>query len=182
MTGQPSRRLFFALWPDELTRARLAEPVRDAARLLRRPAKLAAPANLHITLAFLGNVDEAALSGIRNAARSISAAPIGLRVDRWGRFGKSGILYLAPRNVPAELSDFVSRLWGALAECGFESEKRTFRPHITVARKVSLQVELPAPAGVWWQAVDFALVESEPGATGPVYTVLERWPLAAEAT
>src|SRR5690606_10650260 len=52
-------RVFYALWPDEETRASLARATRHAVRRCGgRPIRRE---NLHITLAFLGSVDETGL-------------------------------------------------------------------------------------------------------------------------
>ncbi len=61
-------RLFFALWPDPPTRTALAMLV-DGLPLVggrRVPAE-----NLHLTLAFLGNVDEGAAAAARVALRHL---------------------------------------------------------------------------------------------------------------
>lgn len=178
MIAQPSRRLFFALWPDELTRARVARLGRNAAAALERPARLVNPNNLHITLAFLGEVPESALPGLRKTASNTGSRSFGLQIDHWGWFRKAQILYLAPLDLPHELSVLVTRLRAAVRDCGIETDPRRFRPHLTVARSVTRRVELPAPEGIWWQPEDFALVQSQSGQKGPVYTVLERWQLA----
>jgi 2'-5' RNA ligase len=50
-----SARLFFALWPDDAVRARLTGVVDSLRRTVS--GKWVKPDNLHITLAFLGDIE-----------------------------------------------------------------------------------------------------------------------------
>ena len=68
----PSRRLFYALWPSELERARLAAGFAPlVATVAGRPVP---PANLHVTLEFLGLVAEPRIATLR--ALGFGAAPV----------------------------------------------------------------------------------------------------------
>ena len=60
---------------------------------------------------------------------------------------------------------------------GFELESRTFRPHVTLARKVSDASGYGPLLPVTWMASELALVESRTG-DAPHYHPLARWPLA----
>ena len=62
-----NQRLFFALWPDEGTRERLATLALDdiTVRWVSRD-------NLHVTLAFLGSVDKHARSCVEHVASQIA--------------------------------------------------------------------------------------------------------------
>jgi 2'-5' RNA ligase len=64
-----------------------------------------------------------------------------------------------------------------LASRGFAPERREFRPHLTLARKVT---HGPSPAAVEplaWPVNEITLVESTTDPTGSRYTRLEAWPL-----
>ncbi|HVS77409.1 MAG TPA: 2'-5' RNA ligase family protein, partial [Steroidobacteraceae bacterium] len=64
---EPTRRLFFALWPDEAMRQAMIQAIRKAARASGgRPVD---PGNLHVTLAFLGSVPQRRLPELAEAAR-----------------------------------------------------------------------------------------------------------------
>ena len=66
-------RLFFALWPDEPARGRLAPLAAEvAAQASGKPVPIA---KLHLTLAFLGEVDAARIDRAVEAARGVHFAP-----------------------------------------------------------------------------------------------------------
>ena len=77
-----SLKLFFALWPDSGTRDVLAA----TAGVLRRTCGGRAPPahNLHLTLAFLGNVPAARLPELEDLAAAVHTEPFVLELDRIG--------------------------------------------------------------------------------------------------
>ncbi|WP_302622839.1 2'-5' RNA ligase family protein, partial [Pseudomonas aeruginosa] len=58
-----------------------------------------ATANLHLTLAFLGQVPSARREALLDMAAAIEAAPLDLYLDRLLRW-RNGLLLLAPSPVP----------------------------------------------------------------------------------
>jgi len=168
------RRLFFALWPDEGVRERLAA----ASRLVREAAsgRPVPDENLHITLAFLGSIDERAFDCVRTAARGLQAEPFDLVIDRAGWWRRTGILWLAPSRAPAALNRLVKSLWAALEPCGFWPDYRDFHPHLTIARRCR-KASLPELEPIPWHVPAVTLLESHTGQRGARYTVLDSWPL-----
>ena len=67
------KRLFFALWPDNNSRQQIAQINQQITFPNMR--KLI-PDNLHITLVFLGNVDDAIATAVQQRAGDIIAPPI----------------------------------------------------------------------------------------------------------
>jgi 2'-5' RNA ligase len=166
------RRLFFALWPDEATRGAIA-------RAARRPVRLSggrpmAKRNLHITIAFLGALDE---EGFERAAAvpPIATGAFELVLDLLGYWRESRVLWLAPSVVPTELTALERELWVGLEAQGFERERRIYRPHLTLARRARAVEGSIAP--VRWQIAGLALVESVPLPRGVHYEPLREWPL-----
>lgn len=124
-------RVFIALTPDAATRAALAAlSNRDAGR--RVP-----PAQLHMTLAFLGSI--AAEKGEALAARLASTvlpiAPLRFeRVERWPSAAHPRLAVASFAASPA-LSTVVERVRALVAELGLAvDDHRPFRPHVTLAR------------------------------------------------
>ncbi len=177
--SDPVRRLFFALWPDRNLRSRLVEVTRHARRELGKAgARVVDTANVHITLAFLGNVPDEQYQCVASSAGRIQAGSFDLLLDRWGFFRRARVYYLTPAAVPGELERLVGRLWDVVESCGLKPDPRPYRAHLTLARKVTARLDLPAPESVLWSPADFVLVSSETRSEGPVYRVLKRWPLS----
>ena len=165
-------RAFFALWPDDTTRAAISRATREAVGASGgRPI---AKERLHITVAFLSELTDAELDAAR-AVPPIEVGPFELTLDAVGVWPDSKILWLASTAPPDELMELEARLWQALAERGFRGEDRVYRPHMTLARRARPVEAAVEP--VVFPVRDIALVESFPAGSNVHYEVLERWPL-----
>lgn len=168
-------RLFFAIWPPAHQRDELARLARRLAHISRGRATEAA--NLHLTLAFLGEVDEALLPqlsalGVQLAA--LPAAPMALtRTGSWS----NGIVWAAPEQTPAELLELVGQLNIGLAALGLPVEKRRYTPHLTLARRAHRLLAGHSIEPVPWPLDHLSLVASQLDGAGSRYTILGRWPL-----
>jgi len=174
MSAAASQRLFFALWPDDETRAALATLIHTH---IRRNGHAVAAANLHITLAFLGNQSPEQRACLEVAASAVSAPPFELSIDRLGHWARPRIFWAGPSDVPDALKMLVAELNQTLAACGYQPEQRHFQPHITLARKALRPPEHIQIPAIVWPAQEFCLVESVSGARGVEYRVMGRWPL-----
>ena len=172
-----TRRLFFALWPDDPTRQRLLRETRQAVR--RCGGKPVPPAHYHVTLAFLGTVPAERFDAIVAAAVGIAAAPIELQFDRIGYWPRPRVLWLAPSRCPASLHALVTTLWDRLTELGFEREARAYQPHLTLCRKVGRAVDATLAQAVSWSTTGFVLVESVADDGRSSYRVARRFPQQA---
>lgn len=165
-----TKRLFFALWPNATAVAQLA----DLQKSLPIVGRLVAPSHLHITLAFIGDADPPYADCLRRAAESVTFEPFTLVFDRLGYFHKPQILWLGPSEIPAALNKLYERLTRELAGCGFESDSRGFKPHISLARKsrgLSDQKFVPLQCTI----NSFTLVQSRPTNTGADYCIIQRF-------
>ena len=170
-----THRLFFALWPDGRTREALGKLQRALPVRGGRPVR---QENIHLTLAFIGNVDADTRDCLVDAARQVTGAPVSLPIERVGYFPRPRVVWVGPQRTPESLIELVGHLNRALAPCGYEPERRPFRAHITLFRKVA---RAPKPFEfdpIAWQAPAFQLVESIPEPGGVRYAVLEEFPLA----
>ena len=173
MSGIASLRLFFALWPDQATRNALHRLTRSVA--LSAGGRPVPARNLHLTLAFLGNVPAAELDAIAGAAGRIVPARAALRLDRLGYWPGSRVLWLGPSQPPAAVDQLARDLRAAMTELGVYRVRGSFRPHVTLARKV-----MQAPAGtgistIRWRVQDFVLVKSQTSPAGSSYSVIRRF-------
>jgi 2'-5' RNA ligase len=172
--AEPSRRLFFALWPDDDTRAAIAALARER---IHSQARRVADHNLHITLAFPGNVTTRVQTCLEEAAGSITGAPFELAIDRLGYWPRPRIIWAAPAQTPPPLWSLAAALRTALVACGLEPENRPYQAHITLARKASQALNVTRIAPIQWSIRHFCLVESVTEPAGVRYSVLRSWPL-----
>lgn len=200
LAKEPARRLFFALWPDEVMREAMVHATREAvAACGGRPVPAA---NLHVTLAFLGSVPERRLPQLVDVARraaesaasvlAIAAAPadpLELTVDHLEYWRAAQLLCALPSAPQARTVALARRLRQLLSESAFARDRespgsvgadtaRRFRPHVTLARKVRRPPRAVAMPPVTWGLADFVLVDSKTLPEGSVYTVLERFSVA----
>lgn len=167
-------RLFFALWPDAPTRRALRKTCRDAVGFCGgRPVP---PQHYHLTLAFLGNVPLAQVPAIRAAAAGVDPPALTLQLDRFGHFPGARVLWLGPTESPTALTQLADSVWAVLEPLGLHPERRPFRPHVTIARKVSRAPRDQHPKPVAWPVQGFALVRSVTASAGARYTVDQCFP------
>ncbi|WP_308615674.1 RNA 2',3'-cyclic phosphodiesterase [uncultured Enorma sp.] len=161
------------LFEDEVTA--LARQLRDVVdgRFMRRET-------YHVTLAFLGEVDE---MGVHDAMAALDEtcagrAAVELVPDGLGTFGRprDATLWLGLRPVP-ELLALAGDVRVALDAYGVAYDRKAFRPHITLARRARMpRGELPTlvfpESG---QATCVTLFKSELSSEGatykPLYTI-----------
>lgn len=179
MTGRaPTRRLFFALWPDAATRRALAAAIAPlTARFGERMVPLA---NVHVTLAFLGNVAVGDLPRIEAAAQRLNAPSLVIDFDRLGLWRKPQVIVALASDPPVQAAACARALWEQVAPIGLVPDERPYAPHVTLVRKVGRLPAggLPELAGpIRWEASDFVLVDSVTAPAGPEYRVISRWPL-----
>jgi len=174
-SGANSRRLFFALWPDDRLRGQVMRTVRPIAALA--PGRLRQPQQWHVTLVFLGAVPATRLPVVHEAAAAVWVEPFELTLDTVEYWGRAGVLCLTAQHTPPALERLVTALRGELGARGFIMEQRAYRPHLTLARHARPPPEFPVPDPLRWPVSEFVLVESTTGTQGSIYTVLADWKL-----
>jgi 2'-5' RNA ligase len=160
-------RLFVSVRPS-------AEAVTHLSAHLGR-TRTAPPDQWHVTLAFLGDVDDDAAVAEGLAVVAALHAPFSLRLAGSGTFGA--------RTTWAGVAGDIERLRALAADvqdacrgAGVELERRTYRPHLTVGRvdpRVLASYEGPA-----WNVQDIELVQSVLGKRA-VHTVRRTYTLEA---
>jgi 2'-5' RNA ligase len=170
-------RLFFALWPDAALRRKFAELARTT--WTGCGGRLVPPRNLHLTLAFLGEVDARRLDTLCRIGASLRAAPFDLAFDGVGFFRRSGIVHATVSAVPAALDELEAALRSTLAAQGFRTESRPFLPHVTLVRdaRSAPAVEVQGPYAMW-QVRHIVLAESCSTREGQVYRAVRQFMLA----
>jgi 2'-5' RNA ligase len=147
------------------------------------------PDNYHITLRFIGDVDNATAGDIEaSLERLANSLPFSVRLTHLGGFGgnKPHALYAG-----VELNDTLARLQAAhervLQRLGLPPEGRKYTPHVTLARlRGTAPEELArylALAGQFtpleFPVSRFVLYSSRDSVGGGPYVVEQSYPLAA---
>jgi len=142
--------------------------------------------NMHLTLRFLGEVEERAAAGVRQALRGVSFQPFEARAAGFGAFpseSRPRVLWIG-----LEPADRISSLHGsidaALLPLGFPPDDR-FSPHMTIGRvrdsgdagdlagKIRELKQSASQLGKPFQVAGFVLKSSTLTPRGPVYADLE---------
>lgn len=169
-------RLFLALWPDPSTRAALAEA--STAVDIRGGLRVN-PENLHLTLAFLGQVPESLAARLYAADLTDSANALACEVATAGWWRESRIAWLGLLEIPSALTALRRVLLAELRAQGVPgaTEKRPWRPHITLARDVPRAPRVTGSIACTWKVNEFALIESFTEPYSVRYEVRNRWSL-----
>lgn len=167
-------RYFFALWPDLKIRNQL-ETV--SKRLPVGCGRMVRVENLHITLVFLGNVEDAILERINLAVDGIQGQPFSLFLDRYGWWRRPQVIWLGTATVPAPLGQLVARLNTSVAAHDVRIDSRPYAPHLTLVRKAKRPLAGFTFPPIHWEIRDFCLVQSITHAAGAEYRVVRNWPL-----
>lgn len=183
-------RLFVALNFPAPVRERVwraASPLREA----NLPVRWVGADRLHLTLQFLGRVEEHRLADLEAALRAVGAEaePFELRLDGVGAFpslARPRVVWLGVEAPPA-LGRLQAEVVRETAGLGFQPEERPFHSHITLGRtrrganhdrfrgleEIAGRVELDARC----RSESLELMESVLAPQGARYSVVSSFPL-----
>jgi 2'-5' RNA ligase len=153
-------------------------------------AKWVEPGNFHVTLRFIGEVDEGRAADIDEALAQIRAPGFELALSGVGSFGsasKARMLWAGVEKSPS-LFHLHQKVESALMRMGMQPEERRYTPHVTLARlkyapeggTTRLQAFLAEHALFKAPpfAVDrFSLIASYLTKSGPIYEDEAEYPL-----
>ena len=189
-------RVFFAIDPSEAARealARVQAVLRSALDAAGIRASYPAPPNLHVTVRFLGEVEDQKIAAIAGAVRSsVRCAPISTSFSGLGVFPSrrsARVVWIGVDKGADELQDAAEQVDRCLNMLGFAREDRPFKPHLTLARlraprrfdprSVSFGEEL-ASLSSCSRAMDLVLYRSDTNEESPSggvrYTAIARFP------
>ena len=164
--------------------------LQDKLRLTLQKIGWVKPANLHLTLKFLGDISPEQLESIRLIIAETVKTALSFEIkletlDVFPDLRRARIIWIGANLVPGELKQLVDQLETKLLEIGFAKEERPFQAHITLGR--IRNTIIPAilekgldkvkkdciDADLKFHARGITLFQSvlEPG--GPTYSILE---------
>lgn len=178
----------------------LGKPIRDRTVALQETmarsgaeVKWVEPENLHVTLLFLGEVEDREIPRVCQIVAETTQmhAAFTMSVETAGCFPnprRPRILWVGVGQGAQELCRLHDDLERPLEELGYRREERRYSPHITLGR---VRSERPAQTiaaalarhSVWKAGEklveEIQVMSSELTSTGPIYTVLSRARLSA---
>ena len=182
-----SHRIFIAVNLPETVKKKLAEYEENWPNL---PIRWTKKENLHITLIFLGYLNDEELLEVINAAKEVSLKnkPFSINLNK--------IIYGPPKKIPPrmvwvegkesqELADLQKDLENSLFG-GRESKARPFSPHITLGRIKTWEFrklepeerpEVNEQISLSFEVNSIEVMESQLKKGGPEYIILESCPL-----
>ena len=146
---------------------------------------------LHLTLRFIGSLEEDRIEALNehlSQAVATAARPFDIAISGTGVFPsprKARVLWLGVTGDNQALANLAAIAEDACQRVGLESEKRAFKPHLTVARlkepERSRALAERHLSGTFppirFTVADLVLYESKLRPTGSVYSILARFPL-----
>ncbi len=173
-------RLFVALQLPAEVRARLTGLMGGV-----NGARWQTDQQLHLTLRFIGEVDETKAEDIDSALAAVSFMPFQVSLQGAGLFGdvrKPRMLW-AGVGPEAPLAHLAQKVETAMVRIGLPAEQRRFTPHVTLARFKGAggRVDrfLAANDQLWsppWTVERFTLFRSHLAHSGAIYQPLATYP------
>lgn len=172
-------RLFIAVDLSEELREKIAPILKTISGL--NGVKAVEKENLHITLKFLGEVNEARVPAISEALKKVAFEPFKIYLKGFGFFPNeryARVAWIGIREGEEELRKLAEGVNSALKKVGFKPE--SFTAHVTIARVkkpegrkiVEVLRDLEDDFG-WMDVRDFRLKKSTLTSKGPIYEDLE---------
>ncbi|KAF0224341.1 MAG: hypothetical protein FD176_1277 [Rhodospirillaceae bacterium] len=146
-------------------------------------ARWVAAHNLHVTLRFIGAVDEGMAEDLHHRLRAIHGPAFDLRLDGFGTFGggKPRALW-AGIAAHAELDSLQIRIEQAARDVGLAAETRKFTPHVTLAwlkaappERIAAFLAHHSPFVALLPVTGFTLYRSHLGGEGAEYEALAEY-------
>lgn len=171
-----AKRLFFAIeLPAEVQQSLIHWRADSFAPEAGRPV---AAANLHMTLAFLGEISPEKQRALEALAGRIHQPGFTLNLDDAGHWPRSRVVWLGTRQPPRGLLQLANMLRAQAARSGCYQSPQPFHPHITLLRDAQSVQAIPAPGFHWsFPVKEFVLYESSYTRGRTRYTPLNRWTL-----
>lgn len=173
-------RVFTAIFPPLQVREALRRRARNLP--VRGDVRCIKSSNIHLTLKFLGDTQEAYLDEVGAAIAAVceNHEPFEIEPRGFGAFPsdrKARILWAGISEGSRQLRNLAKDLENTLEPLGFARERRAFTPHITLCRSRGLPVSLgkwdPILEDLRFRANKIELMESSLRKDGAVYEVLK---------
>jgi 2'-5' RNA ligase len=176
----------------------IREQIGEISRELRKstlPARWVREENIHLTIVFLGSIEETVVEDLKESVGSVVQHFTGFtaslsRLGVFPNWRKPRVLWIGLEGDIAGLSRLRDELQDALTVFGIRKETRPFRSHLTLGRfkdRLGDHQELQGILdryhhipGTPCSLDELVLFKSKLKPSGPVYTKMASWPLNTE--
>ena len=192
-SGPGTTRAFIAIELPPDVKDLIAANIERLKGLVPREVKWVDPRIAHLTLAFLGNVSDNHLPALSRIVDCVSGAcpPFSIKTGPLGAFPndrRPRVIWLGLEGNIRRLSAMHRCLQDGLESGSFPTEKRPFKPHVTLGRARGkgviaigdVALNLPGSSGLEFPVRELALMSSVLTPRGPIHTPLHRARLSSE--
>ena len=173
-------RLFFGLKPEPKIALEIATWRDKALPPMRHSVHVD---NLHITLAFLGEIHESQLETLMSSAAQVAASPFEISMNQMGYWRKPDLLWIAAERIPDAIIALAKELGSLSVSMGSRREKRAYFPHITIVRNCRVPPPINIIKPVFTLCFShYSLFESINTRSGVRYRQLQDWQLGTGST
>jgi RNA 2',3'-cyclic 3'-phosphodiesterase len=173
-------RTFIAFELPEAIKSYLGEII-SGLRRKGQGVKWVQPDGLHVTLKFLGSIDEKIVPDLSREIDAVTAghSPLRVALSRLGAFPdarKPRVVWAGLSGDTRDMSDIAGKIDRICTAFGIEPEKRSFRAHITIGRlKIPTVIDVAQEVKeTGFTITNVVLYKSELTPTGARYHVLHR--------
>ncbi|MCD5408757.1 RNA 2',3'-cyclic phosphodiesterase [Candidatus Bipolaricaulota bacterium] len=180
-------RLFFCVELERGLREALAEIAARLKGKLGPGAKWVARDNLHITVRFLGEVEDSSAEGLAElgAEAAKATARFSFPLTGLGAFPtprRARVIWAGPAEDPEAFAKLVRRVEAGVQALGLPPERKEAKAHVTLARLKPPRDVAAALAGtplpeLVVEVKALTLMKSQLTPQGPIYTPIGRWEL-----
>ena len=166
-------RLFIAICFNEESRLKVLQ-IQNILQSIAMKGRFIREAHLHLTVAFLGEVDTKKVDCVKDVMDSISIQPFTITFHNMGFFKRTGgdIWWIGAKENES-IQALYKQLYMFLVKKNFLLPERPFIPHLTIAREVVLKEEVSIPICPFSCPVSaFYLMKSERIGGRLIYTKL----------
>ena len=171
-------RLFVGIFPSQATQEQLNFEAKNLSEKLQTEVRLLPPEVLHLTVKFIGNIDETQLNDLTAVFLQATGnlPSVSLQINQFRLFPSRR----KPRLVAASIErspelDYIFQFFDrGFSDLGIDADRRSFNPHITVARSRRWQKEIisTVPVQIVEPITSVSLVHSQLTPEGATYNIL----------
>lgn len=183
-----SIRVFVAIEIDKGIKDKICE-YQNKLKKSNAGVKWIAPENIHLTLRFLGHIEEGHLDGLKKVIHDaiLDVSPFTIKIEKVGAFPSTRrprVIFVCVNDISNNLLNIFNKLNENMEGIGIQKETKNFVSHITIGRTKSqkniakLKKDLNSGDNHFFGEEDvssIALIQSKLTPTGAIYTKLKNF-------